>query len=29
METSGKVDVVFRSGAVFHKRLLFSFVIKV
>ena len=29
METFGKVDIVFRSGAVFHKRLLFYFVIKV
>ena len=29
METSGKVDVVSRSGAVFHKTLLFSFVLKV
>ena len=25
----GKVDVVFRSGALFHKRLLFCFIIKV
>ena len=29
MEIFGKVDVVFRSGAVFHKRLLFYFIIKV
>ena len=29
METFGKVDVVSRSRAVFHKRLLFYFVIKV
>ena len=29
METSGKVDVVSRSGAVFHKTLLFSFVLNV
>ena len=29
METSGKVDLVFRNGGVFHKRLLFYFIIKV
>ena len=29
METFVKVDVVFRSGAVFHKRLIFYFIIKV
>ena len=29
METFGKVDVVSESGAVFHKTLLFSFVLKV
>ena len=29
METFGKVDVVLGSGAVFHKRLLFYFIIKV
>ena len=29
MEIFGQVDVVFRSGAVFHKRLLFYFIIMV
>ena len=29
MDTFGKLNVVFRSGVVFRKRLLFSFVIKV
>ena len=29
IETIGEVDAVSRSGAVFHKTLLFSFVIKV